>query len=50
MSQWKEMMEDPAMKIGRPRQIYLGSKKRDYPKDKEEDYREDRLYSSGIYI
>ncbi len=30
ISQWKEMIEDPAFKIGRPRQLYLGSPKRDY--------------------
>ena len=27
---WCEMMENPALKIGRPRQLYLGSEKRDY--------------------
>jgi citrate synthase len=30
ISQWKEMIEDPAFKIGRPRQLYLGHIKRDY--------------------
>lgn len=30
ISQWKEMIEDPAFKIGRPRQLYTGSVKRDY--------------------
>ncbi|MEM7438670.1 MAG: citrate synthase [Pseudomonadota bacterium] len=30
VSQWKEMIEDPAMKIGRPRQLYTGSDQRDY--------------------
>ncbi|WP_092075815.1 citrate synthase [Poseidonocella sedimentorum] len=30
ISQWKEMIEDPAMKIGRPRQLYLGATTRDY--------------------
>ncbi len=30
ISQWKEMIEDPAQKIGRPRQLYTGSAKRDY--------------------
>jgi citrate synthase len=24
ISQWKELREDPAMRIGRPRQIYQG--------------------------
>ncbi len=30
ISQWKEMIEDPAMKIGRPRQLYTGAPMRDY--------------------
>ncbi|MGJ8584664.1 MAG: citrate synthase [Marinosulfonomonas sp.] len=30
ISQWKEMIEDPAMKIGRPRQLYTGETQRDY--------------------
>jgi citrate synthase len=30
ISQWKEMIEDPSQRIGRPRQLYKGSKKRDY--------------------
>jgi citrate synthase len=30
IGQWKEMMEDPKKKIGRPRQIYTGSNQRDY--------------------
>lgn len=30
VSQWKEMIEDPDSKIGRPRQIYLGANKRGY--------------------
>ncbi|WP_114285081.1 citrate synthase [Candidatus Halocynthiibacter alkanivorans] len=30
ISQWKEMIEDPAMKIGRPRQLYTGETARDY--------------------
>jgi len=29
-SQWKEMMEDPEQKIGRPRQLYIGEPRRDY--------------------
>ncbi len=28
VAQWKEMIEDPTMKIGRPRQLYTGYKKR----------------------
>src|SRR5262249_8078971 len=30
LSQWVEMIEDPEQKIARPRQIYLGSGRRDY--------------------
>ena len=30
IAQWKEMIEDPSQKIGRPRQLYTGAAKRDY--------------------
>jgi citrate synthase len=30
ISQWKEMIQDPSQKIGRPRQLYVGSPARDY--------------------
>jgi citrate synthase len=30
IAQWKEMIEDPEQKIGRPRQLYIGPAKRDY--------------------
>ncbi len=30
IAQWKEMIEDPNTKIGRPRQIYIGAKERSY--------------------
>ena len=30
ISQWKEMIEDPQQRIGRPRQIYTGAAQRDY--------------------
>ena len=30
IAQWREMMKDPATKIGRPRQIYTGAGERDY--------------------
>ena len=30
ISQWKEMIEDPEQKIGRPRQLYIGPAQRDY--------------------
>ena len=32
ISQWKEMIEDPVNKIGRPRQLYKGKKSREYLK------------------
>jgi citrate synthase len=35
ISQWREMIEDPEQKIGRPRQLYIGATKRPYvPVDK----------------
>jgi citrate synthase len=30
ISQWKEMIEDPSQRIGRPRQLYTGAPQRDY--------------------
>jgi citrate synthase len=30
IAQWKEMIEDPGQKIGRPRQLYTGHTRRDY--------------------
>jgi citrate synthase len=30
VAQWKEMIEDPTQKIGRPRQLYTGKKRRDF--------------------
>ncbi len=30
ISQWKEMIEDPSQRIGRPRQLYIGPTQRDY--------------------
>lgn len=30
IAQWLEMMEDPEFRIGRPRQLYIGSESRDY--------------------
>ncbi len=30
VSQWKEMMEEPSLRIGRPRQLYTGPAERDY--------------------
>jgi citrate synthase len=31
VAQWKEMIEDPKQKIGRPRQLYLGAEGRPFP-------------------
>jgi citrate synthase len=31
IAQWQEMITDPATKIGRPRQIYIGESERHYP-------------------
>jgi len=31
IAQWKEMIEDPSQKIGRPRQLYRGQTLREYP-------------------
>ncbi len=30
IAQWREMIEDPATKIGRPRQVYIGESERNY--------------------
>jgi citrate synthase len=30
IAHWREMMNDPATKIGRPRQVYIGATERDY--------------------
>jgi citrate synthase len=30
IAQWKEMIEDPEQKIGRPRQLYIGPSRREY--------------------
>ena len=35
IAQWKEMIEDPGQRIGRPRQLYTGHTEREYvPLDK----------------
>ena len=31
IAQWKEMVEDPNTRLGRPRQVYIGSGEREYP-------------------
>ena len=38
VSQWKEMIEDPKQKIGRPRQLYTGEKKRDFKQIKQREW------------
>ena len=30
VAQWNEMITDPVQRIGRPRQLYTGHKKRDF--------------------
>ena len=30
IAQWKEMIEDPSQRIGRPRQLYTGAVERPY--------------------
>jgi len=30
IAQWKEMIDDPQQKIGRPRQLYTGAPEREY--------------------
>jgi citrate synthase len=30
IAQWREMIDDPDTKIGRPRQVYIGEPLRDY--------------------
>ncbi len=32
IAQWKEMIEDPEQRIGRPRQLYIGQPRREFPK------------------
>lgn len=32
IAQWREQLADPAGKIGRPRQVYIGEPERDYPR------------------
>ena len=31
IAQWREMIQDPQLKIGRPRQLYIGEGERHYP-------------------
>ena len=32
IAQWREMIQDPSTKIGRPRQLYIGEGQRDHPR------------------
>jgi citrate synthase len=32
IAQWKEMIEDPEQRIGRPRQLYIGPARREFPR------------------
>jgi citrate synthase len=32
IAQWREMIDDPATRIGRPRQVYVGPTERDLPR------------------
>ncbi|WP_027345996.1 citrate synthase [Hamadaea tsunoensis] len=34
IAQWREMINDPETKIGRPRQLYVGYPERDYPENR----------------
>ena len=38
ISQWKESLDDPHWKLHRPRQVYIGPKKRDYISKKERGF------------
>ena len=46
ISQWKEMIEDPVNKIGRPRQLYTGYSSREYQK---EDSREKKSIFNWLW-
>jgi citrate synthase len=30
VAQWNEMIQEPAQKIGRPRQLFIGAQQRDF--------------------
>ena len=42
IAQWKEMIEDPDQKIGRPRQLYTGAPRRDYSRSRAGNSRSSR--------
>jgi len=35
---WREMMSEPLIKIGRPRQLYVGKKERPYVKMEDREF------------
>jgi hypothetical protein len=39
IAQWNEMISDPEQKIGRPRQLFVGSPRRDVPRSTSADCR-----------
>ena len=43
VAHWLEMISDPTMRIGRPRQLYLGPVRRDYRRHRETRLRPDYL-------
>jgi len=46
ITQWKEMLGEGQMRIGRPRQIYLGHQQREYPSDDSRESSRARCSSS----
>eukprot|EP01083_Nonionella_stella_P298775 1014037_1 len=52
VSQWKEMIEDPQQRIGRPRQLYRGKVEREFvPLDERpQEHSQPRLISTGSKI
>ena len=50
IAHWKEMIESPATKIGRPRQIYVGPTKRPYvPIDERGDRSRNRCSTAATF-
>jgi citrate synthase len=47
ISQWKENLDDPGVKLHRPRQIYMGSNKRDYIPVSERGRKKERFEEQG---
>jgi citrate synthase len=40
ISQWKESIDNPRSRLHRPRQIYIGQKKRDYVPREDKTFKE----------